>query len=117
MRKLFNGRISKVKKDIKEDLSVTIKLEFTCPVTCPARTTVRCFTHTFYNIKENNEFKKLMQYADTKKIKKLNGQVLRLVVDDYYEDFLGFGDPLWDEFILFSEPGKLYTEAELNKQG
>lgn len=78
MRKLFNSRITEVKEVIEQDFSITIKLEFTCPVTCPTRTTVHCFTNTFYNVKENNEFKKLMQYADTEKIKKLKGQILLL---------------------------------------
>lgn len=112
MKKIYNCRITKVQPEITKALTITVKVDFSCPI----HTNVHCFTHTFYNVKENNTFKKLRQYADTEELEKLEGRVIRLVADDYYESFLGFGDPLWDEFILFSDPNQLYTEAELNKQ-
>lgn len=111
MGEIYNCRITEVEEEIKKDLSISVKVDFTCPV----HTTVHCFTYTFHNVKENNEFQKLRQYTGTEKIENLKGQVIRLVVDNYYEDFLGFGDPLWDDFILFANPSKSYTEAELNK--
>ena len=110
MRKINNCKITGVTTKITEELTITVKLEF---VSCRDKRTY-CFTKRFYDAKENAELKKIMYYADAKKIKELKGKVIREVVDED-ENFIGIGDPIGDNFVLFRDTNKSYSAAELNK--
>lgn len=110
MGKINNCKITDVKTKITEELTITVKVEF---VSRRDKGTY-FFTKKFYDAKENEEFKKLMFYADAKKIKHLKDKVIREVVDDDY-NFIGIGDPIGDSFILFPDTTKIYSATQLNK--
>ena len=110
MRKINNCKITGVKTKITEELTITVKLEF---VSRRDKGTYS-ITKRFYDTKENAELKTIMYYADVKKIKELKGKVIREVVDED-ENFIGIGDPIGDNFVLFRDTSKSYSAAELNK--
>ena len=110
MRKINNCKITGVKTKITEELTITVKLEF---VSRRDKGTYS-FTKRFYDAKENAELKTIMYYADVKKIKELKGKVIREVVDED-ENFIGIGEPIGDNFVLFRDTSKSYSAAELNK--
>ena len=55
-----------------------------------------------------------MRYANVEKIKKLNGKVVRIVLDED-KKFIGIGHAIGDVFTLFEDTNRTYFESELTK--
>lgn len=110
MGEIYNCRITEVKTKIEKDFSITVKLEFV------VRTKKRsfCFSEKFYDVRKDAGFKAIMFYCNAQKIKELQYKVIRGVMTED-ENLIGIGDAITDNFILFTDPSKPYTEAELNK--
>ena len=96
MKRDYNCRITKVKTKIRKDLTITVALEFMSI----RDKEIHLFSKEFHDVKENANFRELMHYAGTKKLKKLKGRVIREIIDED-ENFIGIGDPIQDEFTLF----------------
>lgn len=56
-----------------------------------------------------------MDFANAQRIKELKSRIVRAVIDED-KNFIGIGDGVGDTFILFSNPDRKYTAAELNEQ-
>lgn len=57
---------------------------------------------------------KLMSYAGTNTVQKLNGKIVRKI--DHNNNFSGFGDPIKDKFIpVFGEDLKEVTSVQFKK--
>lgn len=110
MNQINNCKITKVKTKIADDFTITVKLEF-----ISHRDSCICmFTKKFYARREDALLKKIMEYADVKKIKALKGRILKEVIDED-GNFIGIGHPIFDEYILFLDASKTYSASELNK--
>ncbi len=110
MVKIYNCQITDVKIKIRKNFDITVKLYFIYY----GNHICSNFTKKFYNAKENDELKTIMYYADVEKIKKLNGKVIRAVIDED-KNFIGVGHAIGELFTLFKNTNKSYFESELTE--
>ncbi|MCI8617233.1 MAG: hypothetical protein HFJ60_03150 [Clostridia bacterium] len=110
MVKIYNCQITDVKIKIRKNFDITVKLEFMYH----GDNIFSIFTEKFYNAKEDDELKQIMRYANVEKIKKLNGKVVRIVLDED-KKFIGIGHAIGDVFTLFEDTNRTYFESELTK--
>lgn len=107
MSKICNCKITKVGIDITETFNINVKLRFSFRT----NHAIRYCEKNFFNIEENIDFHKIMEYAGIKKVNMLKDRIVRCIIEN--NKIIGVGDPIEDKFILFNSFGAEFSKNDL----
>ena len=108
--KIQNCRIIKSKVDMKSSGHSNVSIKFDL-----GRNIIKKHNFTSALEIDINQLKHLMKFANVLAVSQLENCVVKVVLDDY-DNLLGFGNPLNDEYFLLDyHLSSLYNEEELKK--